>query len=101
MSRKTTESVTSAIDVSSSESGSHPWGGWDYGYQDHEYYPGYPVANETVKDQVKVWATQGGGRMIWTGVGKVREDDPGEDVSADVISLFVPALIEQGVLSAL
>jgi hypothetical protein len=100
VSRKTTERVTSALDVSPPKSGSHSWGGWDYGYSDHEYYPGYPVEDETVKDQIRVWATQGGGRMIWTGVGEVRDDDPGEDVSDEMIAVIVPALVEQGVLGA-
>jgi hypothetical protein len=97
VSRKVTDSVTSAIEIGSSESASHLWGDWDYGYQGYEY-PGYPVVEEVVKDQVKVWATQGGGRMIWIGVSEVHDYDPGEDVSGEMISLIVRALLEQGVL---
>jgi hypothetical protein len=98
VSRKATQGVTSAIELNSSESSSQVWGGWDYGYHDHEYYPGYPVEDEIVKDQIKVWATGGGVRVIWTGVCEVRDEDPGEDVSAEIISLIVPELVEQEVL---
>ena len=69
-------------------------------YYDREYYPGYPVINETVKDEIKIWAMQGGGRMVWTGVGEVNENGRDEDVSGEIISLIVHELVKQGVIAA-
>jgi hypothetical protein len=99
VSRKTTQSVTAGIDLNSPNLASHPWGGWDYGYYDHEYYPGYPVEHEIVKDEIEVWATQGGGRMIWTGVGELRDRDREKDASGDIIALIVPELLEQHIFA--
>lgn len=99
-STRTAESVTGGIDITSPESPSHPVGGWYAAYYDREYYPGYPVENDIVKDEIKVWAIQGGGRMIWSGVGEVHERSADEDVRGEIISLVVPELVKQGVIAA-
>ena len=69
-------------------------------YYDREYYPGYPIINEIVKDEVKIWVTRGGERMIWSGVGEVHENGQDEDVSGEIISLIVRELAKQGVIAA-
>jgi hypothetical protein len=99
-SAKTTESVTASSDITSADSPSQPWGGWYSEYYDREYYPGYPVINEIVKDEIKIWVTRGGGRMIWSGVGEVHESGEDEDVSGEIIPLIVRELVKQGIIAA-
>ena len=96
-----TSSVTDGYDVTSPESASHPWSGWSYTYFDREYYPGYPVLEETVKDQVKVWTTRGEGRMIWAGECEVHLGGSQEDVTGGIIHLVVPALVKQGIIAGI
>ncbi len=100
VSRKTTNGVTASLDVGPTNPSSHAWNGWEYGFSDHDYYPGYPIEDETVKDEIKVWATGGGGRMIWIGVGELNDSDREEDVSDQIISLIVPQLLTEGVIAA-
>ena len=99
-SAKITEGVTASSDITSPDSPTQPWGGSYYEYSNREYYPGYPVINETVKDEIKIWAIQGGGRMIWSGVGEVHESGQDEDVSGEIISLIVRELVRQGIIAA-
>jgi hypothetical protein len=96
--RTTTESVTAGVEITAAESPTQQWGGWYYASYAHEYYPGYPVMEEIAKAEIKVWATQGRGTLIWTGVGEVHENGDDEDVSGEIISLIVPELMKQGVI---
>jgi hypothetical protein len=96
---KTTEGRAAVLDLNSPDVSTHPWGGWYYAYYDHEYYPGYPVVDRIVKDEIKVWTTKGGGRMIWSGVGEVRDKDEKEDVMGNIIQIIVPELADQGVIA--
>jgi hypothetical protein len=98
-SARTTAGVTTSSDLTSEDSPYQQWGGWYSEYYDREYYPGHPVINEIVKDEIKIWAMKGGGRMIWTGVSEVRESDQVEDVSGEIISRIVHALVKQGVIA--
>ena len=43
---------------------------------------------------------QGGGRMIWSGVGEVHESGQDEDVSGEIISLIVKELVKQEAIAA-
>ena len=58
------------------------------------------MINETVNDEIKIWALRGGGRMIWSGVAQVNESGQGEDVSGEIISLIVHDLVKQRVIAA-
>jgi hypothetical protein len=98
-SSETKEGVTAKYDITSPTSPSNPWDESYYGYYSQEYYPGYPVFDEIVKDEIKVWATQGGARMIWTGVGEVEGSGAYEDVRRAIIHLIVPELVKQGVIA--
>jgi hypothetical protein len=94
------ENPTAEVDISSTDLASHPWGEWYAAYYGREYYPGYPVMDEVVKDEIRVWTTQGGGRMIWSGVGEVHDSGAYEDVTGAIIGLIVPELVKQGVIAA-
>jgi len=98
VSRTTTDRVTAGMDIASPEYLSHPWSGWNYTYFDRDDYPGYPVLDNVAKDEIRVWAVQGEGQMVWTGVCEVRERDGDEDVSGRIISVIVPQLLKQGVV---
>jgi hypothetical protein len=100
VSRKTSNGVTAGLDVGPAGASSHARGGSEYGFSDRDYYPGYPIEDETVKDEIKVWTTRGGGRMIWIGVGELNDSDREEDVSDQIISLIVPRLLAEGVIAA-
>jgi hypothetical protein len=99
-SAKVTEGVTASSEIISPDSPTLEWGGAYSEYYDREYYPGYPIINEIVKDEVKIWVTRGGERMIWSGVGEVHENGQDEDVSGEIISLIVRELAKQGVIAA-
>ena len=96
----TTESVTPSLDIISPGSPSGPWSEAYYEYYNRGYYPGYPVFNEFVNDEITLWTTRGRKRMIWSGVGEVHESGQGEDVSGEIISLFIKELIKQEVIAA-
>jgi hypothetical protein len=95
----TTDRVTASVNITGPESPFHPWGGWYYTYYDREYYPGYPMEDDIVKDEIKVWATQGGGRMVWSGVGEVHDRGADEEVSAEMIPFIVSELVKDGVIA--
>ena len=99
-SAKITEGVTASSETTSPDSPSQQWGGSYSEYYDHEYYPGYPIFNETVKDEIKIWAIRGRGRMIWSGVGEIHKSGQGEDVSGEIISIIVKELVKQEVIAA-
>ena len=99
-STKTTENATPSLDITSTGSPSEPWGESYYEYYDREYYPGYPVIHEIVKDEIKICATQGGRRIIWSAVGEVHESGQDEDVSGEIISLIIKELVKQEVIAA-
>ena len=99
-STETIESVTSRDDINSSELSFQPLDASYYGYYVREYYPGYPVFNDIVKDEIKVWATQGVTRMIWTGVGEVQNTDVHEDERRAIIHIIVPELVKHKVIAA-
>ena len=99
-STRTTEGVLVSSEISTTDSPYQQWSGSYSEYYDREFYPGHPVINETMKDEIKIWAMQGGGRMIWTGVGEVNESGRDEDVSGEIISLIVHELVKQGVIAA-
>jgi hypothetical protein len=100
VSTETTMGVTAGYEITSPEFPSRLWDGWYYAYYDREYYPGYPVFDDIVKDEIRVWATQGGARMIWAGVGMVEGSGAQEDVRRAIIDLIVPELVKQGVIAA-
>ncbi len=99
-STQTIESVTSRDDINSSEISFQPLDASYYGYYVREYYPGYPVFNDVVKDEIKVWATQGVARMIWTGVGEVQNSDVHEDERRAIIHIIVPELVKHKIIAA-
>lgn len=99
-STETIESVTSGNDINSSELSFQPLDASYYGYYVREYYPGYPVFNDIVKDEIKVWATQGVARMIWAGVGEVQNSDVHEDERRAIIHIIVPELVKHKVIAA-
>ncbi len=99
-STKIAEGVTASSEITSPDSPSQQLGGSYSEYYDHEYYPGYPLINETVKDEIKIWVTRGGARMIWSGVGEVHEDGQDVDVSSEIILLIVKELVKQKVIAA-
>ncbi len=97
---KITEGVTASSEITPPDSPSQQLGGSSSEYYNHEYYPGYPLINETVKDEIKIWAIRGRARMIWSGVGEVHEDGQDVDVSSEIISLIVKELVKQEVIAA-
>ncbi len=93
------EGVTSRYDITSPAFSSRPWESVYSAYLDREYYPGYPVFATIVKDEIKVWSTQEGTRMIWSGVGEVEGSNVREEVRHAIIELIVPELVKLGVLA--
>lgn len=99
-SSKITDEVTASTDLASLDSPSETWGGWSSEYNYHEFYPGYPIIHETVRNEVKLWAARGGERLIWSGVGEVLESGQDEDVSGEIITLIVKKLVKEGLIAA-
>ena len=95
VSAEITDDVTGSSSITSPDSPSQTWGGWN-----SNYYPGYPLINEIVKDEVKIRTTQGGGRLIWSGVGEVHESGEDENVSGEIIPLIVRELVKEGIIAA-
>jgi hypothetical protein len=87
-----------AVDIAEPYIPSSEWTAWYMANYQSEYYPGYPVVDELVSDDFRVWAMQGGGRLIWSGVGEIRKEKPGPHVSGEMMSLIVSALSRQGVI---
>lgn len=100
LSKTTYESATARIDLSSRQSPSGRWSGWDYADYDRANYPGYPIMDETVKEEVSVWAVQGGGQLVWRGVGEAVDREGSEDTGGMLISLFVPELVKRRVVGS-
>ena len=98
-STQTMGDVTPEFDITSSASPPYPMDAWYSANYNREYYPGYPVFDDIVKDEIKVWATQGKAQLIWTGVGEVEDSDLREDVRHAIIHLIVPELQKQGVIA--
>ena len=99
-SARTALGAAASSDLTLEDSPDQQWGGLYGDYYDREYYPGHPEVHEIVKDEITIWAVKGRGRMIWTGVSEVRQDDQVQDMSVEIISSIVHALAEQGVISA-
>ncbi len=99
-STRTTMGAQVSSEISATDYPYQQWSGSYAEFYNREYYPGHPVINQTMKDEIKIWAMQGGGRMIWTGVGEVNESGRAEDVSGEIISLIVHELVKQGVIAA-
>lgn len=99
-SARTALGAAASSDLTLEDSPYQQWGGLYGDYYDREYYPGHPEVHEIVKDEITIWAVKGRGRMIWTGVSEVRQDDQVQDMSVEIISSIVHALAEQGVISA-
>ena len=99
-STETIESVTPKNDINSSELSFQPFDASYYGYYVRECYPGYPVFDNIVKDEIKIWATQGVARMIWTGVGEVQNTDMHEDERRAIIHIIVPELVKHKIIAA-
>ncbi len=96
----TETAVTTGQVIPSPLENSHPWNAWYYAYYDRDYYPGYPVINVTVRDEISVWATHRGGRLIWTGVGEARGGAATDNARHAIIQLIVPQLVDQRVVDA-
>jgi hypothetical protein len=99
VSTETVEGATASTDMSPSTYPLQPWNASYNAYYSREYYPGYPVISENMKDEIRIWATQGAGRMIWTGVGEVEGSEITEDVRRAIVHLIVPELIKEGVIA--
>ncbi len=98
-SRQTKAGVTAGYDITSPDYASHPWTGWYYAYYDSEYYPGYPFEEVILRDEVRIWATEGAGRMIWSGVGEFRKTGTREDYRHEMIDVVVSELVNQKVVA--
>lgn len=98
-STETINDVASNYNLTNPAFSSHPWEASYYSYYIREYYPGYPLINEVVKDEIKVWDTHEGARMIWTGIGEVEGSDARDDARSAIIQLIVPELVKQGVIA--
>jgi hypothetical protein len=95
----TTESVTPRMDIASPAFPPSPLDASYSAYSDREYYPGYPVVDDVVKDEVGVWTTRGVTRMIWTGVCEDEDSDLRQDARREIIHLVLPELVKQGVVA--
>ncbi len=97
---KSVQGVTAGYDITSPDYPSHPWDAWYYTYYNREFYPGYPVVSGIVRDQIQVWATHGGTRMVWTGEGAVEGGGGRDGVRRAITDLIVPELVRQGIIAA-
>ena len=98
MHRRTEARPSAGVDVSGAYSPPREWSAWYASNYQDQYYPGYPAVDELVSDEIGIWAMQGRGRLIWSGVGEIRRDTPGQHVSGDMITLIVSSLSRQNII---
>jgi len=76
-----------------------PWRDAYYTYYRRVYEPGYVETDRLVRNQVDVWAIDGGGQLVWTGTTETIDPSSSTDVSREITSLIVPELDRSGVIA--
>ena len=69
------------------------WGG----YYGAVVSPGYITTDEYLHVETRVYATGGGGKLIWTGTTETMNPSNVEQVSHEISSVLIPELAKQGI----
>jgi hypothetical protein len=75
-----------------------PWKKTYYTYYREVQVPGYAETEKAERDVVNVWTTRAGGRLVWSGTGRVVESGSGSSVNNEIAGLIVPELERQGII---
>lgn len=60
--------------------------------------PGYTDTAKVVRHEMSVFATQGGGRLVWAGTGEIINPSSREEIRNEITGLFIPELARQGII---
>lgn len=97
---ETKGNVTPGFYINTPAFPSQPHDQWCYAYYDRGYYPGYPVVENIVKDEIKVWSIRDDVRLIWAGASEAQVSGTREDVRDRIIQLIVSELVKRGVIAS-